>query len=267
MKVTIMTSHFTEWNMYIDSCHLIFSFVQIQKKSIYDYNSILLSVFLISLVLTYYKINYPLFFKRYFNIKNILFLGSKEDFFYRSQLSSMSNILPLIIYALVISFFSVYVFEDSNFIVLDSIGELNLFQKWIFFSLPLGLFIFFRILLIFIVTYLFNFSKKIKKIFILNFIRLTILLSFINILFSYILYELLSFEIAYNFFTAMKLFVIFIRPLILYNYMYKASSEKRSNLLLVILICDFIPSVLLFDIVSLVNFFDYLLAYLDFANF
>ena len=65
----------------------------------------------------------------------------------------------------------------------------------------------------------------------------------------------------------MKLFVIFIRPLILYNYMHKASSEKRSNLLLVILICDFIPSVLLFDIVSLVNFFDYLLAYLDFANF
>jgi len=58
----------------------------------------------------------------------------------------MSNFLPLIIYALVISFFSVYVFEDSNFIVLDSMGELNLFQKWIFFSLPLGLFIFFRIL-------------------------------------------------------------------------------------------------------------------------
>ena len=180
MKVAIMTSHFTEWNMYIDSCHLILSFVQTQKKSIYDYNSILLSVFIISVVLTYYKLNYPLFFKRYFNTKNILFLGSKEDFFYRSQLSSLSNILPLIIYALVISFFSVYVFDDSNFIVFDSIGQLNLFQKWIFFSLPLGLFIFFRILIIFVVTYFFNFSKKTKKIFILNFIRLTILLSFIK---------------------------------------------------------------------------------------
>lgn len=134
-----------------------------KKKSIYDYNSILLSVFIISLVLTYYKLNYPLFFKRYFNIKNILFLGSKEDFFYRSQLSSLSNILPLIIYALVISFFSVYVFDDSDFIVFDSIGQLNLFQKWIFFSLPLGLFIFFRILIIFVVTYFFNFSKKTKK--------------------------------------------------------------------------------------------------------
>lgn len=65
----------------------------------------------------------------------------------------------------------------------------------------------------------------------------------------------------------MKLFVIFIRPFVLYNYMYKTSSEKRSNLLLVILICDFIPSVLLFDIISIVNIFDYLLAYLDFANF
>ena len=253
--------------MYIDSCHLILSFVQTQKKSIYDYNSILLSVFIISLILTYYKLNYPLFFKKYFNFKNILFLGSKEDFFYRSQLSSLSNILPVLIYVLVISFFSVYVFEDSNFISLDSIGNLNLFQKWVFFSLPLLLFIFFRIFIIFIVTYLFNFSKKIKKIFLLNFLRLTVLLSFINILFSYVLYELLSFDIAYNFFTVMKLFVIFIRPAILFNYMFKTSLENRSRLFLLVLISDFIPSVLLFDIVLLVDFFDYLLAYLDIANY
>jgi len=262
-----MTSHFTEWNMYIDSWHLLLSFIQTQKKSIYDYNSILLSVFIISLVLTYYKINYPLFFKRYFNIKNIVFLGSKEDFFYRSHFFSLANMIPLFIYSLVISFFTIYVFEDSNFIVFDSIGKFNLFQKWILFLFPLILFISFRIIIIFIVTYIFNFSNQIKNIFLLNFLRLTIILSFVNVFFSYILYELFSFQVAYNFFTAMKLLVVIIRPLILFNHLNKIFTEKRSNLLLVILIAGFIPSVLFFDIVLIVDFFDELLAYLDLANF
>ena len=253
--------------MYIDSWHLLLSFIQTQKKSIYDYNSILLSVFIISLALTYYKINYPLFFKRYFNIKNIVFLGSKEDFFYRSHFFSLANIIPLFIYSLVISFFTIYVFEDSNFIVFDSIGKFNLFQKWILFLFPLILFISFRIIIIFIVTYIFNFSNQIKNIFLLNFLRLTIILSFVNIFFSYIVYELFSFQVAYNFFTAMKLLVVIIRPLILFNHLNKISTEKRSNLLLVILIAGFIPSVLFFDIVLIVDFFDELLAYLDLANF
>tara|TARA_B100001250_G_scaffold234872_1_gene201722 strand:- start:173 stop:934 length:762 start_codon:yes stop_codon:yes gene_type:complete len=253
--------------MYIDSWHLLLSFIQTQKKSIYDYNSILLSVFIISLVLTYYKINYPLFFKRYFNIKNIVFLGSKEDFFYRSHFFSLANIIPLFIYSLVISFFTIYVFEDSNFIVFDSIGKFNLFQKWILFLFPLILFISFRIIIIFIVTYIFNFSNQIKNIFLLNFLRLTIILSFVNVFFSYILYELFSFQVAYNFFTAMKLLLVIIRPLILFNHLNKIFTEKRSNLLLVILIAGFIPSVLFFDIVLLVDFFDELLAYLDLANF
>lgn len=253
--------------MYIDSWHLLLSFIQTQKKSIYDYNSILLSVFIISMVLTYYKINYPLFFKRYFNIKNIVFLGSKEDFFYRSHFFSLANMIPLFIYSLVISFFTIYVFEDSNFIVFDSIGKFNLFQKWILFLFPLILFISFRIIIIFIVTYIFNFSNQIKNIFLLNFLRLTIILSFVNVFFSYIVYELFSFQVAYNFFTAMKLLVVIIRPLILFNHLNKISTEKRSNLLLVILIAGFIPSVLFFDIVLIVDFFDELLAYLDLANF
>ena len=65
----------------------------------------------------------------------------------------------------------------------------------------------------------------------------------------------------------MKLLVVFIRPLILFNHLNKISTEKRSNLLLVILIAGFIPSVLFFDIILIVDFFDELLAYLDLANF
>ncbi|MEC7858694.1 MAG: hypothetical protein VX706_04795, partial [Bacteroidota bacterium] len=106
-----------------------------------------------------------------------------------------------------------------------------------------------------------------KKIFLLNFLRLTIILSFINICFSYVVYQLFSFQLAYNFFIAMKLLVIFIRPLILFNHLNKISTQKKSNLLFVILLAGFIPSVLFFDIVLLVGFFDDLLAYFDLANF
>ncbi len=65
----------------------------------------------------------------------------------------------------------------------------------------------------------------------------------------------------------MKLIVIFIRPLILFNHLNKISTQKSSNLILVILIAGLLPSVLFFDIVLIVDFFDNLLAYTDLANF
>ena len=169
---------------------------QIQQKPNFDYNSILISVFLISTIIAYYKLNYPFFFKRYFNPKHIIYLGNQEDYFFRSNLLSNSNIFPLLIYSLIISFFSIYIFEDSENQIIKSIIEFNLFQKWIVFTSLILFFIVTRILLIFLIFYFLEFSKKFKKIFILNFIRLTINISFISIAFSYIIYEVFSFDFA-----------------------------------------------------------------------
>ena len=105
-----MTSFFTEGNMYIDTSHLNLILFQIQKKPIYDYNSILLSFFIISILIAYYKLNYPLFFKKYFNLKSVLYLGNQNDFFYRSEFFSFGNLIPLVLYSFIISFFSVFVF-------------------------------------------------------------------------------------------------------------------------------------------------------------
>ena len=62
MKVTIITSLLTEWDMNIYSCHLFIYLLQILEKSVYDFDTILISALIITFVFTYYKTNYPFFF-------------------------------------------------------------------------------------------------------------------------------------------------------------------------------------------------------------
>ncbi len=239
---------------------------QIQQKPNFDYNSILISVFLISTIITYYKLNYPFFFKRYFNPKHIIYLGNQEDYFFRSNLLSNSNIFPLLIYSLIISFFSIYIFEDSENQIIKSIIEFNLFQKWIVFTSLILFFIITRILLIFLIFYFLEFSKKFKKIFILNFIRLTININLISVAFSYIIYEVFSFDFAYSVFILMKGIIIIVRPLLLYNFSQKIIRDKQKQILLLIFFADILPSIIVFDPMILISFFDHALAYFDIAN-
>ena len=234
--------------------------MQIQKKSFYDYNSILLSFFIITLIITFYKINYPLFFKKYFHLKNIIYLGNQEDFFFRSQLISFGNTIPIILYSIIISFFSVFVFEDANYIVIDASLNLNLFQKWILFSLPfLGLIILRLIIILFTLRFI-QLTVKVKKIFIFNFLRLTIIFSLLNIFSSYIIYEFSSFDFAFSYLNIVKLIIIFLRPLILYLYFKRISSDNISKIFYLIIFSDFIPSILLYDNLLLIDFFKYLIS-------
>ena len=266
MKIAIITCFLTEGYMNINASHILSLIFQIQQKTNFDYNSILISVLLISTIITYYKLNYPFFFKRYFNPKHIIYLGNQEDYFFRSNLFSNANIFPLLIYSLVISFFSIYVFEDSDTELLKSIIELNLLQKWIVITLLFLFFVILRIIFIFLIFYFIDFSKKFKKIFILNFIRITINISFISITLSYILYEVLSFDIAYKFLILTKVIIVILRPLILYNFSQKLIQDKTTQIILLILFADLLPSIIVFDPIMLISFFDQILAYFDIAN-
>ena len=116
--------------MYIYSGHFIFSLIKVKSK--YDFNSILLSVFIILLSLSYYKINNSFFFRKYFGLRHILYLGNKEDFLWRSF--KFSNIFPLIIYSLVLSFFSVFIISDSQSIILKSISSWSVIEQWTVFQ-------------------------------------------------------------------------------------------------------------------------------------
>ena len=255
-----MTSFFTEWDMNIDASHLNLILFQIQKKPIYDYNSILLSFFIISILIAYYKFNYPLFFKKYFNLKSVLYLGNQEDFFYRSEFFSFGNLIPLILYSIIISFFSVFVFEDGNTLLIDSVNNFTVFQKWILFSFPfLGLIIF-RVIITLLVLSFFSISIKFKKIFLLNFLRLTILLSILNVFASYLIYEVSSFELAFNFLSFFKLIIIFLRPLILYFYFKSFAPDIKSKIGFILIISDLIPSLLLYDSLMLIDLFNYIIS-------
>tara|TARA_B100001559_G_scaffold317563_1_gene323013 strand:- start:678 stop:1463 length:786 start_codon:yes stop_codon:yes gene_type:complete len=259
MEVTINTSFFAEWYMNVYPGHIIFLLSQL--KSNYDYNSILISVFIISVFLCYYKINAPFFFKKYFNLKHIIYLGNKEDFFYRSSLSSFPNIFPLVIYSLILSFFSIFVIIDSQNFLIKSINNWSILEQWISLSFFLLIFFYFRVFLILGIFLFFEFTNKYKKIYLLNFIRVTINISFINMAISYLAYESFSFDTGLGVFIVMKMLLVIIRPIILYNFSNKIISEKSSKIILLILLTDVIPSIVFFDPIFILNLFDVLLSF------
>lgn len=219
-----------------------------------------MSFFIISILISYYKLNYPLFFKKYFNLKSIIYLGNQEDFFFRSEFFSFGNLIPLILYAIIISFFSVFIFEDGNAVLIDSADNFSLFQKWIIFSFPfLGLIIL-RVLLILITLRFFSLSIKFKKIYLLNFLRLTIFLSILNVFTSYLIYEVSSFDLAFNFLSTFKLIIIFLRPFVLYFYFKSFAPDLKFKIGTIIIISDLIPSILLFDSLMLIDLFNYIIS-------
>ena len=100
----------------------------------------------------------------------------------------------------------------------------------------------------------------------LTFIRVTISLSLVNILISFILYEFISFEVAYPIFIFLKGFVVFLRPFILFTFLNKIFVDIKKELVILILFGDLLPSIILFDPIIILSSIDYILAYFEIAN-
>ena len=125
------------------------------------------------------------------------------------------------------------------------------------------------VLRIFWIIFLFYFIKKmekVKKIFLLTFVRVTISLSLINILISFILYEFISFDVAYPIFIFLKGIVVFLRPFILFSFLNKMFIDIKRQLLILIFFGDLLPSLILFDPIKIISGIDYILAYFEIAN-
>ena len=93
----------------------------------------------------------------------------------------------------------------------------------------------------------------------MNFIRVTINISFINMLISYLAYVVFSFDMGFSVFIFMKIILLISRPVILYNFSIKIISEKPSKIILLVFLADVIPSLLFFDPLFILNLFDDLL--------
>ena len=78
---------------------------------------------------------------------------------------------------------------------------------------------------------------------------------------SYLAYESFSFDTGLSVFIVMKMLLVIIRPIILYNFSNKIISEKSSKIILLILLTDVIPSIVFFDPIFILNLFDVLLSF------
>ena len=124
----------------------------------------------------------------------------------------------------------------------------------------------FRIFWLILFFYFIKKTEKLKKIFLLTFIRVTISLSLVNIFISFILYEFISFEVAYPIFIFLKGFVVFLRPFILFTFLNKIFVDIKKELVILILFGDLLPSIILFDPIIILSSIDYILAYFEIAN-
>ena len=77
---------------------------------------------------------------------------------------------------------------------------------------------------------------------------------------SYLAYESFSFDTGLGVFIVMKMLLVIIRPIILYNFS-KKITEKSSKIILLILMTDVIPSIVFFDPIFILNLFDVLLSF------
>lgn len=260
MEITIYTCLLTKWYMDIDSRHID---LLIQLKTKYDYNSILISIFIISLLLIYYKNRSPFFFKKYFNLNHIIYMGNKEDFFYRDSLFSFQNIFPIFIYSIVMSFFYGFIITDSKNSLFSVFENIHFLRLLFFLSTFIFLFSYTRILVIHLLFFFNKFSNKFKKIYTINFIRLTLNISFLAISFSFLSYLLLPFKYAFMIYIVSKLILVFLRPLMLYNFSMKVESGKKLKIIFLILLSDILPSIIFFDSMNFLKYFEIILNYFN----
>ena len=199
-------------------------------------------VVIITFVFTYYKTNYPFFFKKYFHLKYILYSSYEEDYLYRFSLFSFVHIIPIIIYALIISFFYVYVFSKDEISTFLIEFKFSLLLGWIISFFICLFYILLRIFLIKLFFLFFSETKIFKNIFLINFIRITIFFSLITIFFSYIFYSLFSFDIAHLFFIFLGIFIILLRPILLFYNTNKIYSSGSTKFIFFILFSDLLPT-------------------------
>jgi len=231
-------------------------------KSTYDFDTIFISILLIAFIFTYYKTNYSFFFKKYFYLRQILNTSYREDFLYRSSLLSASNLIPLIIYSLVLSFFYVYVFEIDLSNPLFTKFQFSTLVDWIIIFFIHLAFIFLRIFIIKLFFLFTNENYSFKIIFLLNFIRITIYFSILNVIISYSVYQFFSYEVAYSLFVILKVIIIIIRPIILFFGTNKFHNLATKNFVIFIFFVDFLTSVLFFNTFLFFDFLEFFISYI-----
>lgn len=190
-------------------------------------------------------------------------MGNKKDFFYKDNLFTFQNIFPIFIYSIVISFFFGFIITDSKNSLFSVFENIHFLRLLFFLSTFIFLYFYTRILIIYLLFFFNKFSNKFKKIYTINFIRLTLNISFLAISFSFLSYLLLPFDYAFTIFIVTKSILIILRPLMLYNFSMKVESAKKLKIILLILLSDMLPSIIFFDPINFLKYFEIILNYFN----
>ena len=79
---------------------------------------------------------------------------------------------------------------------------------------------------------------------------------------TFLVYEIFSFDAGLSVFIFLKMLLLILRPIILFNFSNKIISERSSKIILLILLTDVVPSLIFFDPIFILNLFDVLLNYI-----
>ena len=246
IEITIVTFFFTERNMDIYTSHLIQltidSAFNVKLKPIYDYDILLLMIIIICLLTIYYKENFYKFYDKYTDANFFYFNQMGDDFFYKKNIYSITTIIPIVIISLVLSLSVTYIVKDvylSSYFGQYGISE---FFTWVILSFLICLYTYTRLWTFLILGKIFRLTKKIINIISFDFLRVTIFLSFFNIVIFFISYIIFDFEFSQKLFEINLYLIVIYRCIYFFFRIKKIQYVNDFRLIIYILIAELFMS-------------------------
>ena len=114
-------------------------------------------IFIICLLIIYYKTNFNKYYKKYVDGKFFYFSQLGDDFFYKKSIFSYATIIPILIISLILSLSSSYIVKDiylNSYFGDYSFSEIS---TWLIISLILFIYTYFRLFAFILVGKVFKF--------------------------------------------------------------------------------------------------------------
>ncbi len=168
-------------------------------------------IFIICLLIIYYKTNFNKYYKKYVDGKFFYFSQLGDDFFYKKSILSYATIIPILIISLILSLASSYIVKDiylNSYFGDYSFSEIS---TWLIISLILFIYTYLRLFAFILVGRVFKFEVKILNVIVYDFLRITIFLSSINVFLFFLFYSFTDFEFSKTVFETNRFIIVIFR--------------------------------------------------------
>ncbi len=184
-------------------------------------------IFIICLLIIYYKTNFNKYYKKYVDGKFFYFSQLGDDFLYKKSILSYATIIPILIISLILSLASSYIVKDiylNSYFGDYSFSEIS---TWLIISLILFIYTYFRLFAFILVGRVFKFEVKILNVIVYDFLRITIFLSLINVFLFFLFYSFTDFEFSKTVFETNRFIIVIFR---FFYFFFRIKKIKHINL-------------------------------------